>query len=77
MPTDDSVAQESGLHQKYEVNKDGEPVEDCFVLEPESDEAALAALKEYALETDNHFLAADLADWIAEIDGVQEGANDA
>jgi len=71
------VTQESGLYQKYEVYKDGEPVQDCFVLEPESDEAALAALKEYALETDDHFLAADLADWIVEIDGAQEGFDDA
>ena len=43
---------ESGLYAKYEVTKDGETVEDCFVLEPEDDRAARAALKAYASATD-------------------------
>ncbi len=61
-----------GLHEKYEVTKDGEPVENCFVLEPEDDEAALEALKEYARTTDNAFLAADLGYWIADIERTEE-----
>lgn len=56
-----------GLYRKYRVEKDGEPVEDCFVLKPEGDDAALAALKEYARQTDNHSLAADLTKWISTI----------
>jgi len=51
---------ESGLYTKYEVRKDGEPVEDCFVLEPGDDRAARAALKAYAAATENDDLADDL-----------------
>lgn len=55
----------SGLYEKYEVLKDGEPVEDCFVLEPESDKAARLALEEYARRTDDEELAQDLREWVA------------
>jgi len=58
-----------GLYEKYDVRKDGEPVEGCFVLEPEDDEAALEALKAYAKATDDDDLAADLAYWISDIEG--------
>lgn len=52
--------EQSGLHRKYEVRKDGEPIDDCFVLEPEDDPAARAALKAYAEATENAALAEDL-----------------
>ena len=51
---------EQGLYAKYDVTKDGESVEDCFVLEPEDDRAARAALKAYAAATENDELAEDL-----------------
>lgn len=57
----------SGLYEKYEVTKDGEPVEDCFVLEPEDDSAAREALIRYAEETDNEELAEDLREWVVEL----------
>jgi hypothetical protein len=56
-----------GLHAKYEVFEDGERVENCFVLEPETDSAARAALIEYAEETNNEDLAQDLRDWVVDI----------
>lgn len=62
-----------GLYGKYKVTKAGEPVEQCFVLEPENDPAALAALKTYALETDDDWLAGDLAHWISTIEDKKLG----
>jgi len=59
---------ERGLYEKYSVQKNGEPVEDCFVLEPEDDAAARVALKAYAVATEDDDLAADLFDWIRELD---------
>lgn len=56
-----------GLYAKYEVTKDGEPVEDCFVLEPEDDSAAREALIRYAEETDNEQLAEELREWVTDI----------
>jgi len=50
---------EQGLYGKYEVTKDGETVEDCFILEPEGDRAARLALKAYAVATENDELARD------------------
>lgn len=58
---------ERGLYSKYEVTKDGESVEGCFVLEPEGDSAAREALIRYAEETDNEELAEDLREWVADI----------
>lgn len=58
---------ETGLYEKYEVYKDGETVEDCFVLEPEGDSAAFFALLTYAEQTDNDELARDIRDWLNEI----------
>lgn len=66
MPSDAESSQ--GLYSKYEVYKDGEFVEDCFVLEPESDPAALAALEEYAHQTDDSELFADLIEWVHSIE---------
>lgn len=53
-----------GLYPKYSVFKDGDPVEDCFVLEPEGDDAAVHALEAYARATDNEELAKDIREWI-------------
>lgn len=58
------VVTDGGLYAKYEVRKDGEPVEDCFVLEPEDDSAAREALIRYAEETDDEALAEDLREWV-------------
>ncbi len=54
------MSSEDGLYSKYDVRKDGEQVENCFVLEPEDDRAARAAIKAYAQATDNDALAEDL-----------------
>lgn len=51
---------ERGLHGKYRVTKDGDEQDGCFVLKPESDDAARAALKAYASATENDELANDL-----------------
>lgn len=68
MPSDESEAgADRGLYEKYEVRKDGEIVEDCFVLEPESDSAAREALITYAERTDDDELAADLREWVVDI----------
>jgi len=58
---------ERGIYAKYEVTKDGEPVEGCFVLEPEDDSAAREALIRYAEETDNEELAEDLREWVVDL----------
>jgi hypothetical protein len=62
-----------GLYAKYEVRKDGAPVEECFVLEPEEDAAARRALETYAEETDDEELAQDLRVWLAAIAIEQHG----
>jgi len=59
---------ESGLHEKYTVLKDGEEQEGCFVLKPESDNAALEALITYADETPDFQLRSELRGWIMAID---------
>ena len=53
-----------GLYPKYDVKKDGEVVEACFVLEPEDDQAAREAIRAYADATDDEALATDLLDWL-------------
>jgi hypothetical protein len=68
-----AIPQDEGLYGKYDVYKDGEPQDGCFVLKPESDPAALEALKEYATETDDHFLGAELCYWIADIQRAKAG----
>lgn len=55
-----------GLCGKYEVRKDGEPVEVCFVLEPDDDPAARDALLAYAQSTEDDALANDLIDWMSQ-----------
>lgn len=71
-PESDDSGQ-SGLFQKYEVYEDDEPVEDCFVLEPESDPAARHALSEYARRTEDKELANDLRHWVDELGDQQDG----
>lgn len=58
-----------GLKRKYIVLKSdtGEPVENCFVLRPDIDEAAIAALFAYASATSNAQLQADIKLWIRRI----------
>lgn len=54
-----------GLYGKYAVYKDGEVVEECFVLEPAIDEAARDAILVYSEVTDDERLSQDLIDWMA------------
>lgn len=55
-----------GLKVKYRVYKarNNELVEDCFVLRPDKDPAAVAALTAYAKMTDNKQLSEDIFNWI-------------
>ena len=57
-----------GLKRKYIVFKSdtGEPVENCFVLRPEIDPAAVIALEAYAKATENKELAADILNWVGD-----------
>lgn len=66
------MSNEDGLRSKYEVLKDGEPQDGCFVLKPEEDPAAREALWTYADETDNDELAEDLKDWLLNTVGSTE-----
>lgn len=52
----------TGLKRKFLVFKSdtGEMIENCFVLRPDKDPAAVAALRAYAGATDNKTLAADI-----------------
>ena len=55
-----------GLRCKYIVRKadTGEGVDGCFVLRPDRDRAAVAALRAYAAATDNDVLATDILNWV-------------
>ena len=55
-----------GLYTKYIITKaDGTPVNDrCFILKPDKDPAAVAALHAYAAATDDEQLRNDLYAWI-------------
>lgn len=57
-----------GLKRKYLVFKSdtGEMVENCFVLRPGEDPAAVEALRAYARTTDNATLSADIVNWVGE-----------
>lgn len=59
-----------GLKLKYNVTKveDGTPVYDCFVLRPQKDPAARAALRTYAETTNNDELRKDIHGWINDIE---------
>lgn len=67
---------ERGLYDKYEVYKDGKRVEDCFVLEPESDHAARLALIQYMSATDDQRLKYDLWDWLIDMRRSQDTDSD-
>ena len=66
---------QKGLYSKFVVYENdarglgglGMEVTDCFVLRPEQDASALAALMHYAALTPNEELAADLEAWIRSI----------
>lgn len=55
-----------GLKVKYIVRKvdTGELVDECFVLRPQKDKAAIAALYAYADATENKVLAYDIRKWL-------------
>lgn len=63
--------EETGLVKKYIVikGKDNSIVDNCFVLRPDRDMAALEALRTYAKVTKNKALANDLEAWIYKITG--------
>lgn len=60
----------AGLKAKYRVYRarNGEPVEDCFVLQPNKDMVARAALECYASDTPNQELGRDILIWL---DGIR------
>lgn len=62
----------AGLKLKFLVFKadTGERIENCFVLRPDKDRAAVEALRAYAEATDNKTLAEDIYNWIG--NGVME-----
>lgn len=55
-----------GLKAKYLVFKadTGEMVENCFILRPDKDAAAVEALRAYAKVTDNETLKNDIYNWV-------------
>ena len=56
-----------GLYRKYYVrrSRDGSPVSGfCFVLKPETDPAARAALRAYAMSTPDLELQTDILVWL-------------
>jgi hypothetical protein len=59
----------SKLFAKYTVYRvrDGQIMDDCFVLRPKNDPAALAAIQRYIEATQDRELADDLSAWIAPI----------
>lgn len=56
----------AGLKRKYVVMKadTGKCIENCFVLRPDKDKAAVVALRAYAEATDNKTLASDIINWV-------------
>lgn len=67
---------DGGLQVKYRVYKarNGEPVEDCFILRPDKDPAARAALMAYAAATDNEELHFDIYSWVEALEERDEAA---
>lgn len=63
-----------GLKRKYIVLKSdtGESVNNCFVLRPDKDDAAIAALNAYAEATENQVLAADIWKWLSTVIPAEE-----
>lgn len=63
-----------GLKAKYLVFKadTGEKVENCFILRPDKDFAAVEALRAYASATDNETLAEDIYNWVGKDEQMQK-----
>lgn len=54
-----------GLYKKFTIfDRDGKPVDGCFVLRPDRDPAARVALEAYADATDNDHLEFDIRAWL-------------
>jgi hypothetical protein len=66
-------AAKTGLYDKYTVLQNGEEQDGCFVLKPESDAAALKALRTYANETNDLELRSELRGWIMAIEEGDDG----
>lgn len=68
------VLRYEGLKSKYLVFNaaSGKKVENCFVLTPEKDIAAVEALRAYANSTDNKTLSNDIYNWVGEGNPVQK-----
>lgn len=62
-----------GLYGKYIVRKrsDNSIVTNCFVLRPDRDDAAIAAMLAYANSTDDELLAQELREWAEYEQGVK------
>ena len=62
----ESTRGQNGLILKYDVKKieTGETVNNCFVLRPDKDPAAVTALRAYARATPNKALADDIMAWV-------------
>lgn len=62
-----------GLYGKYIVRKrsDNSIVTNCFVLRPDRDDAAIAAMLAYANATDDELLAQELREWAEYEQGVK------
>ncbi len=61
---------EKEIYSKYIVtHTDGRPDgDDCFVLRPDKDPAAVMALQVYAMFTDNAQLSHDITEWLKRIE---------
>ncbi|TYS55776.1 hypothetical protein FZD47_25455 [Bacillus infantis] len=57
---------EQGLYKKYQVTKTstGEEVEGVFILKPDTDPIAIAALQKYAELTEDELLAGQISEWL-------------
>lgn len=63
--------EDRGLYMKYVITKTdtGKPVEGSyFILKPDNDPAARAAMSAYAEATDNQKLRDDLRAWVADLE---------
>lgn len=70
--TNNAEEDREGLYGKYEVTENGDPVPDCFVLEPGTDKAARMAIRTYAEYTPDGELSEDLIEWMDELEGEDE-----
>lgn len=63
------TAEQKGLYDKYMVIKvvDGTVIENCFILRPDKDPAAVKALQAYAAETENNVLANEIYAWVGKL----------